>query len=50
MLCSALWQGGYTDPATLRCVGAMLERMSASEFDGKAYDEEWPARAAAALW
>mgnify|MGYP001791738968 FL=1 len=47
---SALWKGGHTDPATLPSVGAILERLSAREIDGEAYDQEWPTRAAATLW
>lgn len=47
---SALWQGGFTDPATLPTVGAMLEVLSRREIEGKAYDADWASRAPGTLW
>lgn len=48
---SGLWDPArHVDPATLPTPGAMLAGLSAGTVGGRAYDEAWPARAAATLW
>ncbi len=48
---SRLWDPAtHVDPATLPTAGEILAALSAGEVGGKAYDEEWPARAAKSLW
>jgi len=48
---SGLWDPArHADPATLPTPGAMLAAMSDGAEGGRAYDEAWPARAAASLW
>lgn len=40
----------YVDPRALPTPGAILAALSAGEVGGKAYDDEWPGRAAKSLW
>lgn len=48
---SRLWDpAGHADPASLPTPGAMLAALSAGSVGGKAYDDEWPGRAAQTLW
>ena len=48
---SRLWDPAtHVDPATLPTAGEILAALSAGEVGGKAYDQEWPARAAKSLW
>ncbi len=48
---SALWDPArHVDSASLPSAGSILAAISAGEVGGKAYDEEWPERAAASLW
>ena len=48
---SKLWDpAAHVDPAALPTSGAILAALSAGEVGGKAYDDEWPGRAAKTLW
>ncbi len=48
---SRLWDPAtHVDPATLPTAGEILAALSSGEVGGKAYDQEWPARAAKSLW
>jgi PPOX class probable FMN-dependent enzyme len=48
---SGLWDPArHADPRALPTPGQMLAAVSAGEVGGTAYDEAWPARAAATLW
>jgi uncharacterized protein len=46
---AGLWTLG-DQSAGLPTVGDMLSEMSSGRFDGAAYDQEWPARAAKTMW
>lgn len=46
---AGLWTGG-DQSAGLPTVGDILSEMTAGRFDGAAYDQEWPARAANSMW
>ena len=46
---SALWSGG-DQSAGLPTVGDMLREITQGRIDGKAYDAEWPGRAAQTMW
>ena len=46
---SALWSGG-DQSAGLPTVGDMLREITEGRIDGKAYDAEWPGRAAQTMW
>ena len=42
---SKLWDpGNHTSKSDLPSVGEMMERLSKGDFDGKAYDAEYPER------
>ena len=48
---SELWNPArHVDPKTLPTPGQILATLSAGEVGGRAYDEEWPDRAAATMW
>ena len=48
---SGLWDPSrHVAPGSLPTPGAMLAAMSAGTVGGRAYDEEWPARAAKSMW
>ena len=48
---SGLWDPErHVDPGSLPTPGAMLAGMTSGDVGGRAYDEAWPARAAATLW
>lgn len=48
---SALWDPArHVDPAALPTPGMMLAALSDGTVGGRAYDEEWPDRAAATMW
>ena len=48
---SELWNPErHVDPATLPTPGDILAEMSEASVDGRAYDEEWPERAARTMW
>lgn len=48
---SGLWKAeSQVDPKSLPTAGAMLAAVTGGEVGGQAYDEAWPARAAATLW
>ena len=48
---SGLWDPDrHADPAGLPTPGAILANLTLGEVGGRAYDEEWPARAAKTLW
>lgn len=48
---SRIWDPAtHVDPASLPTPGQILAALSAGEVGGKAYDEEWPGRAAKTLW
>ncbi len=48
---AALWNpDAQVDPKSLPTAGAMLAAVTAGEVGGAAYDEAWPARAAATMW
>lgn len=48
---SKLWNAEtFIDPKSLPSVGAMLAAITKGEVDGKAYDAEWPDRAARSMW
>ncbi len=48
---SKLWDlAQQVDPKTLPTAGDIVDAMSSGEIDGKAYDEEWPGRAAKTMW
>lgn len=49
LLRSGLWRRG-DESAGLPTAGEILTEMSEGAFDGKAYDQAWPERAAASLW
>jgi PPOX class probable FMN-dependent enzyme len=40
----------HVDPASLPTPGAILAALSGGEVGGKAYDDDWPERAARSLW
>jgi PPOX class probable FMN-dependent enzyme len=46
---SALWTGG-DQSAGLPTVGDMLREITEGRIDGKAYDADWPGRAAQTMW
>ena len=46
---SGLWSGAPA-PVGLPTPGGMLAEMTRGEIDGKAYDADWPERAARTLW
>ena len=46
---SALWTSG-DQSADLPTVGDMLREITEGRIDGKAYDADWPARAAGTMW
>lgn len=51
VLRSRLWEkDAQIDPETLPSPGEVLAAISAGEFDGKTYDDEWPGRAQKSLW
>ena len=51
VLRAGLWDASrHIDPASLPTPGQILEEMSSGEVDGKAYDDEWPGRAAKSMW
>lgn len=48
---SKLWDlAQQVDPKTLPSAGDIVDAMTSGEIDGKAYDEEWPGRAAKTMW
>ena len=48
---SKLWDlAQQVDPKTLPSAGDIVDAMTSGEIDGKAYDEEWPVRAAKTMW
>ncbi|AYV44846.1 flavin-nucleotide-binding protein [Caulobacter flavus] len=48
---AGLWNpDAQVDPKSLPTAGAMLAAVTAGEVGGAAYDEAWPARAAATMW
>jgi len=48
---SELWNPErHVDPATLPTPGDILAKMSEARVGGRAYDEEWPERAAKTMW
>lgn len=48
---AGLWSPeAHVDPKSLPSAGAMLAAITAGEVGGPAYDEAWPARAAASMW
>jgi len=48
---SQLWDPQrHVDPATLPSPGEILAALTDGQVGGRAYDEEWPSRAAATLW
>lgn len=48
---SRIWDPAtHVDPASLPTPGQILAALSAGEVGGKAYDQEWPGRAAKTLW
>lgn len=48
---SELWNPArHVDPKALPTPGEILAALSAGEVGGRAYDEEWPGRAAATMW
>ncbi|GKX36039.1 MAG: pyridoxamine 5'-phosphate oxidase [Rhizobiaceae bacterium MnEN-MB40S] len=48
---SKLWDPAQqVDAKTLPSAGDIIGSMSSGEIDGKAYDEEWPGRAAKTMW
>lgn len=48
---AGLWDAAkQIDTKALPTPGQILQSMSDSRIDGKAYDDEWPARAAASMW
>ena len=48
---SELWNPErYVDPASLPTPGDILATMSEARVGGRAYDEEWPERAAKTMW
>jgi PPOX class probable FMN-dependent enzyme len=48
---SRIWDPAtHVDPASLPTPGQILAALSAGVVGGKAYDEEWPGRAAKTLW
>ncbi|MEO4040930.1 pyridoxamine 5'-phosphate oxidase family protein [Hoeflea sp. CAU 1731] len=48
---SKLWDPAQkVDPKTLPTAGDIVDAMTSGEIDGKAYDEEWPGRAATTMW
>lgn len=48
---SGLWDPArHVDPASLPTPGEILAALTAGEVGGRAYDDEWPARAAKSLW
>ncbi|MEL6793567.1 MAG: pyridoxamine 5'-phosphate oxidase family protein [Pseudomonadota bacterium] len=46
---AGLWTSG-DESGGLPSVGDLLVEMTEGRFDGKAYDEEWPGRAAKTMW
>ncbi|TMV76694.1 pyridoxamine 5'-phosphate oxidase family protein [Thioclava sp. BHET1] len=49
LLRARLWSAG-DESAGLPSVGDLLREMTGGQFDGAAYDAEWPRRAAATMW
>ncbi|MBI1220556.1 MAG: pyridoxamine 5'-phosphate oxidase family protein [Rhodobacteraceae bacterium] len=49
LLRARLWTAG-DDSAGLPTVGDLLREMTDGQFDGAAYDAEWPGRAARTMW
>ncbi|MEO0362425.1 MAG: pyridoxamine 5'-phosphate oxidase family protein, partial [Pseudomonadota bacterium] len=49
LLRARLWSS-LNETADLPTVGEILAEMTAGRIDGKAYDEEWPERAAKTMW
>jgi uncharacterized protein len=48
---AGLWDAeAQVDPQSLPSAGAMLAAITQGEVGGAAYDEAWPARAAASMW
>ena len=48
---SRLWeQDAHVDPKSLPTPGEILGELSLGEIDGKAYDADWPGRAAKTMW
>ena len=48
---SELWNPDrHVDPASLPTPGDILAAMSEARVGGRAYDEEWPERAAKTMW
>ena len=48
---AGLWEAAsHADPQKLPSIGQILQDLSAGAIDGKAYDAEWPGRAARSLW
>ncbi len=48
---AGLWKTeAQVDPKSIPTAGAMLAAVTAGEVGGAAYDEAWPARAAATMW
>ncbi|MEJ8474504.1 pyridoxamine 5'-phosphate oxidase family protein [Roseibium algae] len=51
VLRAGLWDNEkHVDPASLPTPGQILQEMSAGNVNGKAYDDEWPGRAAKTMW
>lgn len=51
VLRAGLWDSSrHIDPASLPTPGQILEDMSSGAVDGKAYDDDWPGRAANSMW
>ncbi|MCP5037434.1 MAG: pyridoxamine 5'-phosphate oxidase family protein [Rhodobacteraceae bacterium] len=49
LLRARLWKDGDQSEG-LPTIGDMLREMTAGEFDGAAYDQDWPERATKSLW
>jgi len=48
---SSLWDASrHAETQTIPTPGEILEALSAASIDGRAYDTEWPGRAAKTLW
>ncbi|UWP91792.1 pyridoxamine 5'-phosphate oxidase family protein [Aliiroseovarius crassostreae] len=46
---SGLWRADHTPP-DIPSLGEMLKEQSSGEFDGEAFDRDWPSKAAQTLW
>ena len=48
---SGLWDSSkHVDTASLPTPGQILEGLTAGRLEGRAYDQEWPSRAAKSMW